>query len=298
MDGHGPCDPQRNLTEFADHIRQNIRGRVVDRVLDVFPVNRLYINGLSFEVLDGHNPFRRDVRYHSDLSIIEPAFAVVSYEHDFCPFLEGEELFGRVAVCGELAVDHGLECHRLSRKFCQFRAVDMVRLCIMSRQSDDIFAVFRCADAGIQAAEDVMGDPVFTYCVEDADEFRVLLAMDLLELDGDVVELLQSLRMEEIRRRIDLRNVLAFAVLDHRRQLMDIPDHKELHSSERTVVPSISTQAHVDSIQQIRTHHRYLVYDQQVERADDPDALLAEASVFFGSLVFCDELLDVGKVWT
>ena len=59
----------------------------------------------------------------------------------------------------------------------------------------------------------------------------------------------------------------------------------------------MAAQGHVDGIEEVGTHHRYLVDDEQFEGAYNIEFLAAERLAALGQLVFGDQFLDVGQVW-
>ena len=61
---------------------------------------------------------------------------------------------------------------------------------------------------------------------------------------------------------------------------------------------AIAPQGHVHSIQQIRSDHGNLIYDQQVQSTDYLLPFLAEASVTLRHLIFRHKFLDIRKIWT
>ena len=91
---------------------------------------------------------------------------------------------------------------------------------------------------------------------------------------------------------------MAFTVLDHRRKLLGIADHQQLDATERTIVHAVFPQGHVHSIQQVGAHHGYFIDNEQVERTDNLDSLLAKAPVSLRHLIFCDKFLYIRKIRT
>ena len=104
--------------------------------------------------------------------------------------------------------------------------------------------------------------------------------------------------MEEIRRRIYLRHILTFIILHHRGKLLRITDHQQLYATERTIVPAVFPQGHVDRIQKVCADHGDFVNDKKVEGADDLGPFPSEAPVALRHLIFGDEFLDVRQIWT
>ena len=151
---------------------------------------------------------------------------------------------------------------------------------------------------GVQLLKNLVRDPVLSYCIKNLKEISVFLSVDFLEFYCDVIQFLECLGVEEIWGRIDLRHVLALVFLHHRRQLVSVPDHQQLDSSERLAAAAVMPQAHVYGVEQVRPDHGNLVDYQQIKSPDDLQSFLAEPAISFRHLVLCDEFLDIRKIWT
>ena len=110
--------------------------------------------------------------------------------------------------------------------------------------------------------------------VEDADEDRVALAINLLEFDADELELLEDLGIEEEAAAIERIQQFAVLLLHHRFQLVDVAHQQELFSAERFPhVAAIHTQHLVDEIDDVGTHHTDLIDDDEFHFTDNLDFL-------------------------
>jgi hypothetical protein len=103
----------------------------------------------------------------------------------------------------------------------------------------------------------------------------------MLEFDRDQFGFAQGPAAEEIRRIVILPEELPFRILDHRRQLVQVADHQQLHAAEGQRRSGGSAQDMIHPVEQVGPHHADLVDHQQVEALDDVDlfpavAMLAE----------------------
>ena len=180
--------------------------------------------------------------------------------------------------------------------------VDGVGLVVVGGEGDGIGET---GSAGLGTTPDIPGVKggeggsvhlVVADAVEEIDKGLVLLAVDGGELDGDVVEALEGFAVEEIGRGVDALHKGAFALGNHRRQLVYVADHQQLYTAERAAVATIAPEGGVDSVEQVGSHHRNLVDDKQLERAYDAHFGLVQPLAGFGHLIFGDQLFDVGKV--
>ena len=107
------------------------------------------------------------------------------------------------------------------------------------------------------------------HVVEYVYELRVLLAVDLRQLDGDIVYLPQRLAAEEVRRVVVLAQYALLLCRHHWRELLQVADHEQLHASEGLRGVAETAKHGVDGIEEVGAHHAYLVDDKQVERCYD-----------------------------
>ena len=56
----------------------------------------------------------------------------------------------------------------------------------------------RSSCPGVEFVKKFLSDSVLTDCIEDVKKVLVLLAVDLLEFNGHIIQLLKSLRVEEV----------------------------------------------------------------------------------------------------
>ena len=117
------------------------------------------------------------------------------------------------------------------------------------------------------------------HLIKDFDKRLVLLTIDMLQLDGHIVYLLQSLRTKEVWGIIvRFQQALVFRS-DDRRQLCQISYQQQLHTTKGQVVVTEASQYSINSIEQVSTYHRYLVNNQQIDRRYDLTFLTTEVEL-------------------
>ena len=90
--------------------------------------------------------------------------------------------------------------------------------------------------AGVQLCQGFRGGMSLTYLVQDMDERHVLLSIDMIQLDGDIVYLLQCLRTEEVRRVVVRFEHLLVLGCDDGCQLCQVTNHQQLYTAKGLVV--------------------------------------------------------------
>ena len=100
--------------------------------------------------------------------------------------------------------------------------------------------------------------------VQQCDERLVLLTIDVRELDGDVVYLLQRFRAEEIWCVVVRFQHALVLRRDDGRELCQVANHQQLHAAKGLSVFTETAQNSIDGVEQVGTHHRYFVDDEQV----------------------------------
>ena len=108
----------------------------------------------------------------------------------------------------------------------------------------------------------------------------VLLTVNALQLYGDIREMLQSLRTEEVRRLVILRQQAPLLVLHYRRQLLKVSDKEKLHTAERRQRVAVLSQDIIHGVKEVTAYHGHLVYHKQVHGADKILLLLGHAEIF------------------
>ena len=116
----------------------------------------------------------------------------------------------------------------------------------------------------------------FTHLVEDRDKSVVLLAVDMLQLDSDIVDACEGFGPEEIRGVVIGPQHLLIVGCHHGGELRQVAYHEKLHATKRQVVVAETAQHAVDGIKQVGTHHGYLVDDEQVDGSENLSFLTAE----------------------
>ena len=227
------------------------------------PVFGAYIEGVL--VGDAHNG--------SDGPVHPPFFGVVLDEDNLGTGFHHQFHQGRQAVFGEFTVYLSFQRHRFFLQSGQLLLVDVVYRVSPGGQRD-VQVVFVRADrslvAGIQQQEVPLLHGVGPDAVQDADEHRVRLPVDLGQLDGHQFHLLEDGGREEIRVRIEPVQDFAFLVLHHRLQLEDVSHQQHLFPAERlTHVLRVGAQNLVDEVDDVGTYHRNLVDDDQLQVLDE-----------------------------
>ena len=115
--------------------------------------------------------------------------------------------------------------------------------------------------------------------VEQTDEGVVLLAVHLVELDGDVFGLGEGFRPEEIGSVVVGVEQCLILGSHHRGELLQVANHEQLHAAEGQVSVAEPAQHGVDGVEQVAPHHGNLVDDEQVERCDDAPFVTAEVEL-------------------
>ena len=103
----------------------------------------------------------------------------------------------------------------------------------------------------------------------------------MAQLDGDVVDLLQSLRAEEVRRVVEGLEYHFVFGRDDGCELCQVTNHEELHPAKRFAMLAETTQHGIDGIEQVRAYHRDFIDNEQVHRSDNLALLLAEVELAF-----------------
>ena len=101
----------------------------------------------------------------------------------------------------------------------------------------------------------------------------------MAQLDGHVVDLLQGLRAEEVRRVVEGLEYLLVFGRDDGRELCQVTNHEELHPAKRFAMLTETTQHGIDGVEQVRANHRDFINDEQVHRSDNLALLLAEVEL-------------------
>ena len=97
------------------------------------------------------------------------------------------------------------------------------------------------------------------------------------QFDGHMLCLLQGVTAEEIGRVIILAQECPFALFHHGSKLAEVTDHEQLHSSEGAMAVFVEAQHCINLVEEVGTHHRYLINNEKVERTDNILLLLTEA---------------------
>jgi len=267
---------------------------IVQTVLEILPCQPFRLQFFA-RVREHGNRLLGKMLHRAQFAVVVAAVRVVPDEHHAGALLQPEFAGGRIQTLGIIPLDLGGENLRLAGKGIQPGFVQRVGLLVVGGQVDPIFSC-RCAGPGIQPVQQGIGDAGVADAVQDLDEGPVRLAVDGLQLDGHVGQLLQGTAVEEIRSGIDLFQEGPFLLRDHGRQLAGVSDHQELDAAERLGRAPVAPERHIHRVQQICTDHGNLVDDQEVQGPQDLDFVLAEPPVAIRHLVFGLQLGDVREI--
>ena len=168
------------------------------------------------------------------------------------------------------------------RQLGEFAVVIVVCQTVMSGQTDIAFARFGNEGgviAAVQRGEVISRRTSLTHMVKDIKKSRIFLTIHLIQLDGYIIYLRQSLRTEEIRGVVIRPEQHLVLRCHHWRQLLQIANHHQLHPTKGLVSVAITTQHRVDGIEQVTPDHRDFIDNQQVERGDNSPFLLAKVEL-------------------
>ena len=198
MDGYRPCHPERKLPECSYDLRHDLPF-LIESVLQVFPLHRPDKHGRSVRTFHFDGSIGIDCRNPSYLAIIVGSVRIVSHKHDLRPDLQREHIVCRICVFREISLDISLELAEFTRKFFELHGVETVSLGVVCSQSDCLTIILIRVQTRIKCPQDTFRNSVLTHSIEDFQKLSILLTMYLLKFNGDVIQLLQCLGMEEIR---------------------------------------------------------------------------------------------------
>ena len=128
----------------------------------------------------------------------------------------------------------------------------------------------------VEQVEVTLRQLIVAQMVEDVQESRILLSVNLLQLQGDIGRLSQRMAAKEIRRVIVWTQQLLIGRRDNGCQLLQVTNHQKLHTAKRSVAMTIPSEHRVNGIEQVTAHHTDFIDDEHVERTDDFALLSAE----------------------
>ena len=137
MDGDGPSQAQRQLSEDALHLRLYLARLLVERVACVLPLQRLHLDGLGIALAIDRQHVLADVLHTPDAPVVVLMIArrVVLDEHHLSALLQHQRLGRRVRIVGERAFHLGTEAVSLAWKLLQLRFVVGVCQVVVSGQA-------------------------------------------------------------------------------------------------------------------------------------------------------------------
>ena len=283
VDRDGPCQTQRILGERAGNLGLNGLLLGVDGVFRILPDILLHINRIGVVRTFHGDRLLADRHDMADLTIIIFVFGrgIVFDKHHLRALFQHQIKIGRIVGLREVAFYRSRKRVALARELQQFVLVVTVCQPVVGRKAD--IAVLRLGD---KSGRITVVEPVHVlacrmavaHMIEDINKGRVLLTVDVGELDGDVIDLPQRLAAEEIRSVIITPEHLLVLRRHHGRELLQVAYHEQLHTPERLRTVTETTEHGVDGIEEVGTHHTDLIDDKHVKGGDD-------ASFGFGEVV-------------
>ncbi len=282
VDGYGPGRLEGNLAEHAVDLAHHLVALGLDDEADVLPLKRRDLYLLA--CVDGRHPHpfvgNGGHNAHHAVEELSVPTRVVLEKHHLRPLLEQKLGVGRIHALGEIALDLGVEHVWLAFKLPHPHGVDVGGETVVGGEPHISLLVGRVEPgdaARVEPCQRVVVEPVLPHGVEQVEESGVALAVDSCQLDRDVVEFREGVRVEEIWRAVVLGHDLALRLDHHGGQLLEVADQQQLHAAERLVRTADAAQGVVDGVEQVGADHRHLVDHQQVEPADDLQLILAES---------------------
>ena len=280
MDGDGPRQPQRELTECSQHLALNLTRLFVQPIARVLPLQRFHLDNLSIArsrrfvaylltFAADREPLLGGLQHPSYAAVIILMIArgVVLDEHHLGTNLQYQRISRGVRRLWKRALHFSAIRQRATRQFLQFRLIIEVSEVVVGRQADIRFLWSgdeRGLTAAVQLCQSLSRGMAGAYLIEQRDKRRILLAVDMLQLDSHIVNLLKSLRAKEIRR-VVIGLEHPFVLRGHDgSQLCQVANHQQLHATKGLAVITEATQNGVDGVEQVGTHHRDLVDDEQI----------------------------------
>ena len=111
------------------------------------------------------------------------------------------------------------------------------------------------------------GHLTFANMVQNIYERSVLLSVNLFQFDGDILCLPQGIRTEEVRRVVVGFQQCLVGGCHHGGELLEVAYQQQLDTSEGSSGVAEATHDIIYCVEQVASHHRHLVDDQQVECA-------------------------------
>ena len=238
--------------------------------------------------------------YHA--VIISVSRAVVFYKHHLSPHFQLQMPLGGSSTVGEITLHLSVkDVDRRVQSF-QMTTVDLVGLPVVGCKQDRLLPIGGgCSGswfphAGVECCQRSLVKSVVADVVEQAQKDRILLAVYCSQLDSNILQPLQSLAVEEERRRVYPIHIGSLLVGDHRCKLLHIANHQQLHTPEGTAAAPIASQHSIHRVEQIGSHHAYLINNQQIECTYHVHFRLSQLLLAFGELVFCHQFLHLGQI--
>ena len=136
--------------------------------------------------------------------------------------------------------------------------------------------------SAVQQVEDGLVHLVVAHLIEQVDEGRVRLSVNVFELNGNRIRVLKCLTTKEIHRLVMVAQEVPLLVFDNGRQLVQVADHQQLQSSEGLPAVAITAQNIVNGIKHIGSDHTDFVDDEQVEALNQSDFFTGKFALTVG----------------
>ncbi len=107
-----------------------------------------------------------------------------------------------------------------------------------------------------------VSDDVIAEIIEHVYKPVICLAIYFFEFDVQNRMLSDDLRMKKKHTRIVILKDSPFFIFYHRRQLQQVSDIQNLHTSEWLITPAYSSYDKINSVQYVSAQHTYFIYHE------------------------------------
>ena len=208
--------------------------------------------------------FFTNARDPANLAVEVPSFRlqVILDEHDLSTPLELQRMVRGIRFLWKIAHNGGLEDVAWSRKLAEVPGVDIMRDPIGRSQRDVGILAGRSEirdESAVEFPQRLLIETVDPHLVQQRDELRGGLTVNMFQFDRNVVGLAERTAAEEIGCIVELGQHVPILLLYDRRQLVQVADHQQLHTAKRPAVVAEVAQHLVDGVEHIRADHTDLV---------------------------------------
>ncbi len=140
MNGDGPCQAQRQLTERALHLSLDLARLFVQCVVCVLPLHGFHADGLVVALTKHGDGLVADGRDAAYTPVIEAVVdrGVVLDEHDLCTLLQHQRLGRGIGVVRKRALHLGPEQELPAGQLLQFGLVVEIGQVVVGGQADGV----------------------------------------------------------------------------------------------------------------------------------------------------------------